>query len=142
MTHRVGGKSSPQLAFDLEAIAGKRHELIVRRPAHDLDRTSTRRGKGHGNIDHANLPLGLREIEPEWSIAEPVSCHTLQAHARGVPLDVMVDTVFAGRLACREAWPDRARSNIAPRLKQTVCGSFEHAPEVGQPNQIRFDHFD
>src|SRR6476661_9065258 len=90
--HRIKREAAAQLPFHTRSIAGERHKLVVGIPTYDLQRVLSKGWKCHGNINNANLHSSLREVEPERPIAEPAGCHALQAHGRGVPLDMMINT--------------------------------------------------
>ena len=138
-SHRMGAEPAPDLAFERTRLAGEGSERVVRAPVQDFHPARRPGGEEERHVERDDSATAPRELGPERLAVEPVGGHAAQPHGRGVPLQVVVDAVIAGRRRRVERGPDRSRQDVGGGAQRRERAAREDAGEVGQPARPRPD---
>src|SRR5262249_32089258 len=108
--HHVGNaEAALQLSSKRGRLKGERTKLVVRTPIGDLRAQVESRREAHRNVHHRRSKPTTLEAAPERFAGEPFGHHTPETHGGGIPLQVMIDAMFARRSSRVERGPYGAR---------------------------------
>src|SRR5258708_2645532 len=109
MPHRMAAKPLENAPTEFNRVSCEWGQLVVRSPCNDLDPGLQLGMEGHRNIDRDNSQSVPLELIPKRLTVQPILTDAAQLHLRAVPLQMVVDAVFAGRPLRVERGPHRSR---------------------------------